>query len=214
MEKTFTYKLKGKKYNVVMVQKNNKNTYIKIKPDLTIYVTTNYFVTKGDIKRLLDKEQDYLISVIKKMENRQSKSKDFYYLGQKYDIITVGFNDIEIDGNKIYIPNEDKLNKWLKKTTLEVFKKRLDYCYNLFEEDIPYPILKIRSMKTRWGVNHSRDDSITLNSKLIRYDIFVIDYVIIHELSHFVHFDHSRNFWNTVEYYMPNYKKAVKILKE
>ena len=69
-------------------------------------------------------------------------------------------------------------------------------------------------MKTRWGVNHKLDSSITLNSKLIRYDERVIEYVIIHELSHFVHFDHSKYFWNTVEKYMPDYKKAVKTLKE
>ena len=69
-------------------------------------------------------------------------------------------------------------------------------------------------MKTRWGVNHKLDDSITLNSKLIRYDTKIIDYVVIHELSHFVHFDHSRNFWKTVEKYMPDYKKAVRALKE
>ena len=41
-----------------------------------------------------------------------------------------------------------------------------------------------------------------------------IDYVIIHELSHFVHFDHSSDFWETVRIHMPDYKKAVAILKE
>ena len=69
-------------------------------------------------------------------------------------------------------------------------------------------------MKTRWGVNHKRDDSVTLNAKLIRYDIKTIDYVIIHELSHFIHFDHSKAFWQTVEKYMPDYKERQKLLKE
>ena len=77
-----------------------------------------------------------------------------------------------------------------------------------------YPKLKIRNMKTRWGVCNRRDDSITLNSKLIRYEIHDIDYVIIHELAHLVHFDHSKAFWQTVEKYMPNYKRAIKNLKE
>ena len=86
--------------------------------------------------------------------------------------------------------------------------------YNLFDEDIPFPKLKIRSMKTRWGVCNKRDNSVTLNSKLIKYSIHEIDYVIIHELSHFVHFDHSREFWETVQYYMSDYKKAVAVLKE
>lgn len=214
MIKTFEYKLDGVKYNVEVVYKNNKNTYVKVKEDLTIYVTTNYFTTKRSIKNLLDREQDFLRKTLNKVKERSNKDKEFYYLGKKYDIIIVPFEDIEIDGGKIYITSKDKLDKWLKKQTRKVFEERLDECFNLFEEDIPYPKLKIRSMKTRWGVNHKLDDSITLNSKLIRYDTKIIDYVVIHELSHFVHFDHSRNFWKTVEKYMPDYKKAVRALKE
>ncbi len=149
-----------------------------------------------------------------KVKKRQVKDKEFYYLGNKYDIIIVPFDAIEIENNKIYVSSEDKLNKWLKKQTKKIFEERLEICYKLFEEKIPYPKLKIRTMKTRWGVNHKLDSSITLNSKLIRYDERVIEYVIIHELSHFVHFDHSKYFWNTVEKYMPDYKKAVKTLKE
>lgn len=214
MIKTFEYKLDGEKYNVEIVCKNNKNTYIKIKEDLTIYVTTNYLTTKREIKSLLDREKDFLRKTLARAKSRAQKEKEFYYLGEKYDIIIVPFNDIDMDSNKIYITSMDKLDKWLKKQTRKVFEERLNECYKLFEEDIPYPKLKIRSMKTRWGVNHKLDDSVTLNAKLIRYDVKVIDYVIIHELSHFVHFDHSRAFWNTVEKYMPDYKKAVKILKE
>lgn len=214
MVKTFEYKLDGKKYNVEMVIKNNKNTYIKVKEDLTIYVTTNMFTTKRMVKNLLDEQQDFLRKVISKMKNRNEKENEFYYLGEKYDIIKVPFDKLEIDDYKIYVSDEKALQKWLKKKTLEVFEERLNYCYQLFEENIPFPKLKIRKMKTRWGVCNRRDLSVTLNSKLIRYNTFIIDYVVIHELSHLVHFDHSKEFWQTVEKYMPNYKKAVKVLKE
>lgn len=214
MVKTFEYKLDGEKYNVEIVIKNNKNTYIKVKDDLTIYVTTNIFTSKRTIKNLLDQEQDFLRKVLKKVKQRSEKENDFYYLGKKYDIIKVPFKNIEIDDDKIYVNDEDYLQKWLKKQMKIVFEERLNYCYNLFEEDIPFPKLKTRKMKTRWGVCNKRDLSVTLNSKLIRYDQFIIDYVIIHELSHLVHFDHSREFWDTVGKYMPDYKKAEKVLKE
>jgi len=214
MIKTFEYKLDGEKYIVEVVVKNNKNTYIKIKEDGTIYVTTNMFTTKRMIKSLLDKEQDFLRKVLTKVKTRQEKDAQFYYLGKKYDIIIVPFNKIEIEDNKIYTKDEITIEKWLKKQTKKVFEERLEYCYNLFEENIPFPKLKIRKMKTRWGVCNKRDTSVTINSKLIRYDLYIIDYVIIHELSHLVHFDHSKKFWKTVEKYMPDYKKAVKILKE
>ena len=210
----FEYKLDGKKYNVVVEKKANKNTYIKIKDDLTIYVTTNYLVRKADIKHLLETEKDYLRKVLKKVKSRNEKNNDFYYLGKKYDIIIVPFDKINVDDNKIYVKSELVLEKWLKKEMKKIFSERLKSCYELFEENIPLPELKIRTMKTRWGVCNRRNLTVTLNSKLIRYEIDVIDYVIIHELSHLVHFDHSREFWKTVEKYKPDYRKWVKVLKE
>lgn len=211
---TFNYKLDGENYVVEVIKKNNKNTYIKVKEDLTIYVTTNYLVTKRYVKNVLDNNNDFLRKAVKKVKNRAQKDNEFYYLGKKYDIIYSDFNKVEVYDNKIFSKNEVFLNKWLKQQMVKIFSERLEYNYKLFSEKIPFPKLKIRSMKTRWGVCNKRDDSVTLNSKLIKYSLDEIDYVIIHELSHFVHFDHSRDFWNTVEKYMPNYKRSVKVLKE
>lgn len=210
----FDYKLDGDIYNVLVVKKNNKNSYIKIKDDLTIYVTTNYLTTKGEVKRMLDNEKDFLKRSLSRARKKMEKDELFYYLGQKYDIILVPFENTEVYDDKIYVKDMKALDKWLKKEMKRIFSERLEYNYNLFDEDIPFPKLKIRSMKTRWGVCNKRDNSITLNSKLIRYSIHEIDYVIIHELSHFVHFDHSKEFWETVRMHMPDYKKSVLILKE
>ena len=210
----FDYKLDGDIYNVLVVKKNNKNSYIKIKDDLTIYVTTNYLTTKGEVKRMLDNEKDFLKRSLSRARKKMEKDELFYYLGRKYDIILVPFENTEVYDDKIYVKDMKALDKWLKKEMKRIFSERLEYNYNLFDEDIPFPKLKIRSMKTRWGVCNKRDNSITLNSKLIRYSIHEIDYVIIHELSHFVHFDHSKEFWETVRMHMPDYKKSVLILKE
>lgn len=211
---TFDYKLDGEIYKVVIEKKHNKNTYIKIKDGLTIYVTTSFLTTKREVKTILDNEKDFLRKALSRARKKLEKEADFYYLGQKYDIIKVPFDNIEIENNKIFVKSDEELNKWLKKQIKKMFKERLEYNYNLFDEDIPFPKLKIRSMKTRWGVCNKRDNSVTLNSKLIEYSIHEIDYVIIHELSHFVHFDHSKEFWETVGFYMSDYKKSVKILKE
>ena len=210
----FDYKLDGDIYNVLVVKKNNKNSYIKIKDDLTIYVTTDYLTTKGEVKRMLDNEKDFLKRSLSRARKKMEKDELFYYLGKKYDIILVPFENTEVYDDKIYVKDMKALDKWLKKEMKRIFSERLEYNYDLFDEDIPFPKLKIRSMKTRWGVCNKRDNSITLNSKLIRYSIHEIDYVIIHELSHFVHFDHSKEFWETVRMHMPDYKKSVLILKE
>ena len=207
------YKINDFLCNVYIEKKNNKNTYIRIKEDLNIYVTTNYFTTEKQVIKLLDNNYDYLFKMLNKMKQRNEKKELFYYLGNKYDIIYLDSN-VELYDDKIYVKNEETLNKWYKKQIKKIFKERLDYNYSLFIENIPYPNLRIRKMKTRWGVCNKKTNTVTLNSELIKYDISEIDYVIIHELSHFLHFNHSRNFWNQVEKYCPNYKKIRNELKD
>lgn len=203
-----------KEYEVVIQKKNNKNTYIRVKEDLKIYVTTSYFASKLYIYNLLEQNKEYLKKALTKQEIK-NENTSFKYLGKNYDVIICNIvNKVEFNENKIYTPNEKELNKYIKKNILELFKERLDYNYNLFLENIPYPKLKIRTMKTRWGVCNKRDNSVTLNSKLIEYNIEALDYVIIHELSHFVHFNHSKEFWMLVSKYNPNYKQIKKYLKE
>lgn len=209
------YRLDNEDYEVEIVKKGNKNTYVRVKEDLTIQVTTNHFASKHDIKNLLDRNQDFLRKTLSKRKIDSDKDNDFYFLGKQFDIVVVPIlKGIEVDGNKIYLPNKELLDKWLKKQTLKIFEERLQYNYNLFTENIPFPNLRIRSMKTRWGVCNRKNIVVTINSKLIRESIDKIDYVIIHELSHLVHFNHSKAFWEVVEKYCPKYKKIRKDLRE
>ncbi len=208
------YIIDNKEYEVVIIKKNNKNTYLRVKEDLKIYVTTNHFTSKTSIKNLLDNN----IDAIKKMINsqvKQNKKKDFfYYLGNSYEVFIDEVDEIKFLDDAIFVPSEEYLNKWLKNEIKRIFKERLDYNYNRYNEKIPYPKLKIRTMSSRWGVCNIRDNSVTLNTKLIEYEIDKLDYVIIHELSHFIHFNHSKEFWEQVSKYTPNYKQMRKDLKE
>lgn len=209
------YEIDNQLYEVIINKKNNKNTYIKVKDDMKIYVTTNYLATKKYIKKLLDDNHDSIKRMLTIQQKKIEKQEKFYYLGKEYDIIIMPtIEKLTIIDNKIMVKSNDQLNRWYKKQMKQLFKERLDYNYHLFEEEIPYPILKIRTMKTRWGVCNKRDNSVTLNSNLLRETIDKLDYVIIHELSHFVYFDHSKNFWKLVSKYCPEYKTIRQEMKE
>ena len=65
------YTIQNKEYNVEIVHKNNKNTYIRIKEDETIYVTTTYFTTKNQIKRLLDNNIGSITKMLDKNKKKQ-----------------------------------------------------------------------------------------------------------------------------------------------
>ncbi len=205
----------NKTYKVNIIRKSNRNTYLRVKSDLQIYVTTNYLIPNFEIERFIRSN----ISSIKKMIDRQEKKKDknesFYYLGKKYDIVICNsIKKVTFDDDHVFINDKKKLDKFLKDETLKIFEERLKYNYNKFEERIPYPTLKIRKMKAKWGYNRKPGNIVMLNSELIKYSIDEIDYVIVHELCHFLEFNHSRSFWNYVKKYKPNYKENKKVLKE
>lgn len=207
------YKIDNNIYEVEIIKKNNKNTYVRVK-DGTIVVTTSFLTPKFTITKILDDNISFLKKALYKDLKKQEKNDKFYYLGKCYDVVFKPSICVEISDYKIYANDSNSLDKWLKNQTLTIFKERLNYWYDTFLEDIPYPNLKIRKMTSRWGVCNRKNNNVTLNSELIKYDISKIDYVIIHELSHFVHFNHSKEFWLVVGKYCPDYKKIRKELND
>ena len=209
------YELDGIEYDVVIEKKNNKNLYVRVKEDGKIHVSCNYFTTKNMILKVLDENTKALQKMISRVEKQNEKSNKFFYLGNSYDIIiSEDTRKVLVIDDKIYTKDLKMLDKWYKEEIIRIFDERYVYVFNNFNENIKSPILKIRTMKTRWGVYNRKNHSITLNSKLIEYDIAKIDYVIIHELSHIIHFDHSKDFWNLVGKYCKDYKKIRKEMKE
>lgn len=209
------YVIDNQEYSIHIVRKNNKNTYLRVKKDHVIEVTTSYFTTNKQILKLIQNNERAITRMHQKMEKRIEKQESFYYLGKSYQIILVPvLEEIEWADSQIFVNKMETLNKWLEKETKKIFQERLDKIYPLFQEHIPYPTLKIRKMTSRWGVCNRVKKTVTLNSELMKYGIAQIDYVMIHELSHFVHFDHSKEFWLTVSKYCPNYKTIRKSLKE
>lgn len=209
------FELDGKKYEVVIIRKDNKNTYIRVKEDLKIYVTTNKYTSNKLIEKLLNENYDSILSMLNKTIKKNERNEKSLILGKEVDIIVFSHQDKpEFYNNKFYIKDREKLDKYIKDYAFLVFEERLKIIYDLFEENIPYPKLKIRKMTSRWGVCNRKDNSVTLNFDLIRMDIKYLDYVIVHELSHFIYFDHSSNFWNLVSKYCNNYKQIRKEMRE
>ena len=197
---------------VFITKKRQKNTYIRVKEDLNIYVTTNYFTTKDDILKLIENNKTSISRMITRQEKKQQKEKEFTYLGKKYNLVLINSKEITLGLETILYNNSENLHKWLVKQANSIFLEELNKMYNIFPVNIPYPSLTIRKMKTRWGVCNKKSMTVTLNLELITKDIHLIDYVIVHELSHFKHMDHSKLFWIEVGMHYPYYKQARKEL--
>ena len=102
------------------------------------------------------------------------------------------------------IEQEDLLVlQWVVKNSIEKYSKLLKVTPNK---------VKIKDIKYAWG-SCSVKKNITINQKLATKDANVIEYVVLHEMCHLKHMNHSKKFWSLVEKYMPDYKNYKKMLK-
>ncbi|TYQ30011.1 M48 family metallopeptidase [Pseudanabaena sp. UWO310] len=117
--------------------------------------------------------------------------------------LVVNGNITDVEACKFFLKQwlmkkaENHLFRWLRKTSLRL--------------ELPYRTTAVRNQKTLWG-SCSRDRNISLNYKLLFLEANVVEYVLIHELCHTVHMNHSDRFWKLVSKFEPNYKALDKSL--
>ena len=93
----------------------------------------------------------------------------------------------------------------------EYFTKRVEHYIKLTGGT--YTRITIRDQKTRWG-SRSSSGTLSFNYRLMYAPLKVLDYVVVHELCHITHMNHSKDFWNMVASILPDYKESRNWLKE
>ncbi len=206
--------LNNKTYPIEIIYKNNKNMYLRIKDDLKVVITAPKRTPERVITSFISNNIDYIKKIIIQKEQIKTKKQDkLEYLGNLYDVCRINEKNIYIGDTKAFVGTKVNLDTWYKKKSKEVFETYYNNCFEQFKESKIKPDLKIRKMKSKWGVCNITNKTITLNQELIKLDSKYLEYVIYHELCHLKHPNHSKDFWNLVEVYIPNYKQIRKEMK-
>lgn len=197
MDVVKTYIIDGKEYPCLIKRMKMKRVIVRINDDLTFEVHAPRSVKQSQIDQFVLKAGPSLLK--KKLA---LKEKDAYQDGYLY-----------LFGKKEYVgPLEQKqLKSLLRKTCLPYYESRLRYFENLMGVKQPYN-LKVRSMKTRFGVNSKKNHTITIQLELISYSPEIIDSVIAHEVTHHFVMNHSKNFYAILLKYVPDYWECRKKL--
>lgn len=212
--KLMTIELNNQEVEVVIIKKNNKNIYFRFKDDLKLYVTCHHLCSSRQIKKLIDDNIEAISKMHRKALEKNLKEQDFWYLGNSYTVIyDNSVKEVYFDNDFIYTKDDKMLNKFYKNEVIRIFTNEVNRCVENFLK-VPKFSLKFRRMSTRWGVCNRGNNTITLNTELLKKKIHLLDYVIIHELSHFYHANHGEKFWELVGEYYPNYKQARKELRD
>lgn len=97
---------------------------------------------------------------------------------------------------------------------LDIFNKISDEIYEIFKNKIiKRPLIKVKAMKSVWGVCHYQKYYISLNKALLNKPKEAIEYVIMHEYIHFIEHNHGERFYKIMKELMPDYKIRKNLLK-
>ena len=121
----------GENVEVVIIKKNIKNTYIRVKDDLKVYVTTNMLTSNLYITNLVNDNIGYITKMYNIMLKKCEKAKKFYYLGKEYKVVILNtIKNPKIVEDYIYVKQEDDLDKFLKKMSKSFLVERVSIVYN------------------------------------------------------------------------------------
>ncbi|HNV04905.1 MAG: hypothetical protein BWX56_01340 [Euryarchaeota archaeon ADurb.Bin023] len=219
-----------------LVKKDKKNIGIIIKPDGTVVVTAPRYLSEKQINDVVQKKaviirnrlyqikENLEKSVKKKIEDGES----ILFMGKTYRIrikedefipslrinLIEDFMDIFLNPN---IPLElksslkrEKTIDWYKQQAKNILTERTSSYARLMK--LSFSSIRIKEQNSRWA-SCSNIGNLNYNWKIIMAPVPVIDYIIVHELSHLVEMNHSSNFWNIVSSVLPDYKERKDWLK-
>lgn len=229
MEVTFMHKNREIKFNIIY--RKRKTMSLEIKRDGIINVIAPNGLDKTFIVDKVKNKSDWIIKKLDEIEvlnnNRYIRSYEsgdiFLYLGNEYilevlvDKSTIG-TSVSLENNKLIVRSNSNnkdviqraLKNWYTDETLGIVKERINY-YKLFFEDTVTSI-KIKDQKSRWA-SCTYKNEILFNLRCSMMPIQIIDYIVVHEMCHMEHRNHSKDFYLAVERILPDYKERVKWLK-
>lgn len=214
-------------------RKRVKNLNIRIRTDGSVSVSANSRVTITEIERFMQEKAECILNAVDKYTTKKEKEKITFTSGEKLTllgtiytlliakavrnsvtesggIITVGVTDTE---NTALI--EKVFGKWLKEQCLTLMTKLCRKAYDEYYSKYvsSFPIIKVKNMRSRWGSCIPSKNILTFSVRLMERPLPACEYVVAHEFTHFLHADHSADFYNELEKYMPDHKQKKALLK-
>jgi predicted metal-dependent hydrolase len=210
-----------------IIKSNRRTIGLEIDKSGCLIIRAPRRVSLHEIKDVVESKRKWIIEKQKLVKDKIAKSpikeflngNEFYCMGKLHKLIVTentshafAFRD-----NNFIIKDSQKRHArrlfiyWYQHQAAHFLSRRIQYWTNI--TNLKFKSLKISNAKKRYGSCSSRG-AINLSWRLILAPVEIIDYVIVHELCHLEHLNHSRKFWNKVESILPNYKNDEDRLKK
>jgi Predicted metal-dependent hydrolase len=218
-----------------VIFKKRKTMEIAVEPPNNIIVTAPIGTTEDEILKKVESKGSWLIQKIYSFKHMNYmpiqrefvNGESFMYLGRNYSL------QIELDlesGSRVKNPkvklyrgkfivkasnkNEEDIRKameqWYRDRAKEVIETRVKYYQRFF--NIEPTEIRIKEQKKRWGSCTSKNE-LLFNWRCIMAKSNALDYIVVHEMCHMYHKDHSKEFWELVASVLPDYELRKEWLK-
>ncbi len=181
------------KFNYTLKKSKGRYLRVQVKPGGTVEVFKPRLMPVFLVERFLKQKEGWILGKIEK----QKKTPPNLPLLKGRNSARKEYLEKKEEARKIVL---EKLEYW------KVFYKEN------FGVDFVWKNVSIKNSKTRWGSCSSKKN-LNFSYKIIFLSPNAQDYLIVHELCHLIHMNHSKNFWYLVQKGIPEYKKLRKILK-
>lgn len=209
---------------IIVLRSIRKTISIRVLPDGRVEVKAPRLMPLIFINRFIKDHQDWIDKQRQKVALRPktvsheyNHGETFLFLGKKYKLTLGNFSEISIQGEELRFPigltfhTQKELTDWYIKQARVILVDRLTK--NAEEMGVSYTDMYVSDTSSKWG-SCSHDNRLQFNWRLVMAPMLVLNYVIVHELSHTIHKNHSRSFWNKVRSQNPSYRQQIKWLKE
>ena len=220
--------IEDSEFGKVTVRRSAKATQVRLRvaPDGTLRASMPMYAPIFLLKRLLKNSRVELRELLQQSQPH-TEFKDGQQIGKSHTIIVRPSTRLltKVKGQHILVelPNDMTLNDTLVNRSVRdgiiaalrleaksYLPKRLAYLAN--QLGFSYEKVRFSHASGRWG-SCSSNGTISLNIALMKLPFELIDYVLIHELSHTIQMNHSQDFWDLVQKADPGYKQHRKLLK-
>ena len=219
--------------SVQIIRKKIKNVHLKVFRSLEVILSVPLAVPNDWIDSFLNDHIEWIDSQITKYKKASGYNNlsnirsgaSTQLLGKDVRIYKDAslIDRVELDEKKVCIflrdvSDEEQAQKlfdaWWRNTASDIFQSETEQLYQkIFKKyGLNQPKILVRKMKTLWGSCTPSKDKITLNEYLLKADIRCIQYVILHELTHLIYPNHSKEFYDFLTIHMPDWKERKKQL--
>ena len=213
----------SRKIKYELSYQDRKTLGIRVYPDCKVRVIAPYDTSNEKLQSKLKEKAPWIIRQQLDFLSYQPltpprkyiNGETHLYLGRQYKlrIEEDSQNDVKLLRGRLLVSRKSKtkvenlLMEWYREKAQIHFENTLQKILPLFRKyGISQPELLIRQMPTRWG-SCTAKGKVILNPELIRAPKGSIEYVIIHELCHLIHHNHTKAFYELQETIMPDWKK-------